>query len=191
MQVQAAMRAREGLPPDRRASEIRDLFLSAKAGNPEALEDLMKRVQVPIHRFLVRLSRNPAGTDDLLQEVLVTLLKNVRRLPEDSNLMGWLFRVATNAFLKSTREEETKERPPARPASPPRAAESREISEVLLREIKNLPLKQRLALLLRVEEGLDYRTISEAIGGKEETVRWCVFDAKRILQQRLRGYLKG
>ena len=52
-----------------------------------------------------------------------------------------------------------------------RSLEQREEAERLERALAQLPAKQRLAVALRVQQGLSYREISEIAGGSEGAAR--------------------
>ena len=58
---------------------------------------------------------------------------------------------------------------------------SREALRLIGEAVAKLPTDFRGALTLRVEEGLSFRDIAEAMGITEETARWRVFKARQKL----------
>lgn len=59
----------------------------------------------PLYRHAVRLTRNPADAEDLLQETLMKAYANFASFTPGSNLSAWLFRILTNTFINSYRKK--------------------------------------------------------------------------------------
>jgi RNA polymerase sigma-70 factor (ECF subfamily) len=59
--------------------------------------------------------------------------------------------------------------------------ENREALEMVGRAVADLPVDFRMALLLRVEEGLSFREVARILDTTEETARWRVFKARQKL----------
>lgn len=77
-------------------------------GNAE-LSARFERDVVPLrgslYRHAVRLTRNPADAEDLLQETLMKAYANFASFRPGSNLSAWLFRILTNTFINSYRKK--------------------------------------------------------------------------------------
>ena len=58
----------------------------------------------------LRMTRNPADAEDLLQETMVKAYAGFRSFREGANLKAWLYRILTNTYINSYRE---KQRQPA------------------------------------------------------------------------------
>jgi RNA polymerase sigma-70 factor (ECF subfamily) len=58
-----------------------------------------------LYRHAVRLTRNPADAEDLLQETLMKAYANFASFRPGSNLSAWLFRIMTNTFINSYRKK--------------------------------------------------------------------------------------
>jgi RNA polymerase sigma-70 factor (ECF subfamily) len=58
-----------------------------------------------MYRHALRLTRNPADAEDLLQETLMKAYANFASFRPDSNLKAWLFRILTNNFINSYRKK--------------------------------------------------------------------------------------
>ena len=50
----------------------------------------------PLYGHAIRLTRNHADAEDLLQDTMVKACANLRSRKENTNLHGWLFRIMTN-----------------------------------------------------------------------------------------------
>jgi RNA polymerase sigma-70 factor (ECF subfamily) len=57
--------------------------------------------------------------------------------------------------------------------------------EQVAKAIRELPTDFRTALMLRAEEGMDYREIAAVMKITEETARWRVFKARQKLAKML------
>ena len=51
----------------------------------------------------LRMTRNPADAEDLLQETMVKAYAGFRSFKEGTNLKAWLYRILTNTFINSYR----------------------------------------------------------------------------------------
>jgi len=58
----------------------------------------------------MRMTRNPADAEDLLQETMVKAYAGFRSFREGTNLKAWLYRILTNTYINTNRK---KQRSPA------------------------------------------------------------------------------
>lgn len=68
-----------------------DLAEAARAGDPAALEALLRERRTEVVRYAMRLCVSPADAEDATQEALLALAKYVGALREVAALSGWLF----------------------------------------------------------------------------------------------------
>jgi RNA polymerase sigma factor (sigma-70 family) len=68
-----------------------DLAVAARAGDPAALEELLRRRRTQVVRYAMRLCISPADAEDATQEVLLSLARYVGALREVAALSSWLF----------------------------------------------------------------------------------------------------
>jgi len=111
-------------------------------------------------------------TEDVVQDVFLSLFQHVRRGRSRSNLRGWVFRVAHNLALKRRRRIQrspsswhdavVEDRADAS-ASPEEQASRRQRLRHLLAVVRALPERDRRCLCLRAE-GLRYREIADVLG---------------------------
>jgi len=76
--------------------------LRAQCGDREALELLLRSVQPSLHRYVRRLTGD-ADADDVVQDVLVAIARNVVWLVEPRLLRPWAFRIASRASFTHLR----------------------------------------------------------------------------------------
>jgi len=76
--------------------------LRAQCGDREALEQLLRSVQPTLHRYVRRLTGD-SDADDVVQDVLVAIARNVVWLVEPKLFRPWAFRIASRASFSYLR----------------------------------------------------------------------------------------
>ena len=76
--------------------------LRAQCGDGNALEQLLRSVQPAIRRYVTRLV-GPTDADDVVQDVLVAIARNVGWLLEPGLFRSWAFRIASRAAFSHLR----------------------------------------------------------------------------------------
>ena len=170
-----------------------ELIRRAQKGDSPAFAHLIDRYYERLHRFLFRLTRDTHLSEDLTQETFLKAFANLSRFQAGSYFKAWLFRIAHNNWVshhratkkvRDTLPEEISEENEEEPLDLLIGKESlTRISEA----IEQLPEDYRIAFLLRIDEQLSFREIGEILGLTEETARWRVFKARRMLQDLLGG----
>jgi RNA polymerase sigma factor (sigma-70 family) len=126
---------------------------------------------VSLYRYLVRFSGDADLAADAVQEAFLRLVE--RPALGEAFARAWLFKVATNVVLESTRVHARRARllaaAPARtpvgdpPRRPDDLVEADEQRRLVIDALAFLSEKERTALLMR-EEGFTHREIAEAVG---------------------------
>src|SRR5215831_20281572 len=80
------------------------LVIRAQCGDRAAMEDVLRRVQPVLHRYLVRLVGLTAA-DDVLQETLITIARKLTWLAEPRFFRAWSYRIASRAAFEHLRKE--------------------------------------------------------------------------------------
>lgn len=114
---------------------------------------------------------------DAAQDALVSALRGLGRFRGEGSFRGWLLRIAVNTARSAGRRRTRRREQPLRddaPAAAPDPARATELRDEVARveaALATLPEKQRLAVTLRVQQGLSHREIGEAIGCSEGAAR--------------------
>ena len=103
--------------PDQPRDE--DLVRQAQAGDETAFTELVHRHERHVYTLALRMLREPADAEDVLQETFISALRGLKHFRGDATFATWLYRIAYNATLMKLR------RPPA-PASLDAAIENDE-----------------------------------------------------------------
>lgn len=161
------------------------------AGSDEAIEELVMRYQKPIYFFIYRMINDEEEAKDLTQKTFMNVATNLKDFRGDSSFKTWLYQIATNTSLNHIKkrkytEVEAEESLPGNGASPLSRIIDREQRDLVRRAISRLPERQRLALVLRVYNGLSCQETAQAMGCSEGAVKAHYHHAV----QNLKGILK-
>jgi RNA polymerase sigma factor (sigma-70 family) len=119
-----------------------------------------------IYRFALYLCGNHAEAEDIASETFV-LAWNASGRIRAVTAKSYLFAIARNCYLdklrRGRRQTELSESMPDPRASPYADAERRIELERVLAALQQLPEVDRTVLLLRVQEGLSYQEIADAV----------------------------
>ncbi len=153
-------------------------------GDEKSLEILIKRYLKPIYSFIYRYVGNAQEAEDITQETFVKIWRHLKRFDKERSFKTWIFSIAKNAsidFLKKKkamqfsdleRDENTlTERFVDSSPLPSELLEQKDIIGALAKSINKLLPKYRKTLLLRHNDNLTFREISETTGELLNTVK--------------------
>ena len=163
----------------------------------------------------LRMTRNPADAEDLVQETYLRAFRGFAGFTEGTNLKAWLYRILTNGFINSYRK---KQREPQVVEGPDdleewylydrlggqRVEESAEEEvldripdEAVKRALESLPENFRIPVLLADVEGFSYKEIAEIMDTPIGTVMSRLHRGRKALERALwdtareRGLIDG
>ena len=161
---------------------------------PLPFEQIMRRHEREIMRYLLRASGDREDAADLFQETWLRAYRAYPRLEPDSEVRPWLYAIAVNLCRNRARDGARRTAvivadDEANPAADRLGKAHRAHNEndgyaaVRLRELMSaLPAKQREALQLRYFAGLDFAEIAAALDCSQEGARANVSQAMRKLK---------
>ena len=159
----------------------------ASRGDRRAMAAIFDRYQQELYRFCLGLLGEPQDAQDAVQN---TAVKALRALPGEERLIElrpWLYRIAHNEAVELRRRERTTEALDDYPvevrSSLVEQAEAREQLGWLLKDLGDLPERQRAVLVMREFSGLDFVEIGAALGTSGTVVRQSLYEARRSLQR--------
>jgi RNA polymerase sigma factor (sigma-70 family) len=121
-----------------------------------------------LHRFLVASVGRHDG-DDCFQETIVSALRAYPDLRDASNLRGWLFTIAYRKIVDRARADTRHGAPSAE--LPDRAHVDGQRDPELWVAVRDLPPKQRAAIVERFVFDRPYAEIAELIDSSEDAAR--------------------
>ena len=137
-------------------------------GDAAAFDQLYRRHEVQVWRYLERNVRNQATSDDLLQEVWFALARNAASLESVTRFRTRLFTLAHDRMTDSLRAGAAKA---SRAAAASRPAVAHDPANALAQAIGQLPAEQRAAHLLQIEGQLSLGDIAEITESTVDTVQ--------------------
>lgn len=167
----------------------RDLIARCRAGERDAQRQLFEQTSVRVYRLLLRMTGNPEDASDLTQETFVKGLQRLDQFDGRSAVASWFYRIAVNEALQFRRRQKVGT-VKLQDLAPTRPNESRKPTTDLRLDLAGalaeLPTGDRALLLLRYQEGLDYREIGEVLECAEGTVASRLSRARERLRNILR-----
>jgi RNA polymerase sigma-70 factor (ECF subfamily) len=177
----------------RRSRPDEVLVAEARAGDGEAFDLLLTRHHGAVFRLALAILREEDLAHDAAQETFLKAYRALDRFRGDSAFRTWLLSIAGNearGLLRKQgrrREMDLDEAPPPATEAPdvPERIDTERRAAVIRRELDSLPEKQRLAVSLRIFDGLSFREVGEIIDSSEGAARVNYHHGIRKLRERV------
>jgi RNA polymerase sigma-70 factor, ECF subfamily len=137
-------------------------------GDAAAFDQLYRRHELSVWRYLEHNVGNQATSDDLLQEIWFALARNAVSLESVTRFRTRLFTLAHDRMTDSLRARAAKSSPAAAASRP---AVAHDPANALARAIGQLPSEQREPYLLQIEGQLSVGDIAEITESTVDTVQ--------------------
>jgi RNA polymerase sigma-70 factor (ECF subfamily) len=159
------------------AGDEDDLAMRLSEGDPEALEQLIRRFWEPLASYAYRLVGDRDAAMDIAQETCVRVWENRHRKPPRS-LRAYLFRITRNQALDQRKTSQRRGRLirlrnvyGSQSATPEELLERERVAEQVELAIAALPERRREVFVLAYLKGLSYREVGEVMGTSPKTVQ--------------------
>jgi len=184
-----------------------------ESGSAETLEERQRRFEQEALPYLdgmfgaaMRLTRNPADAEDLLQETFLRAFSAYDSFEPGTNLKAWLYRILMNTYISGYRKQKRS----------PQTVSSDEVEDFSLyrhiiddggktpeaqvlesipdedvkRALEELPEQFRIAVLLADVEGFSYKEIADITDTSIGTVMSRLHRGRKALQKALWEYAR-
>ncbi|MDQ6783536.1 MAG: sigma-70 family RNA polymerase sigma factor [Actinomycetota bacterium] len=170
--------------------------------------DLAMEHMGSLYTAALRMTRNPADAEDLVQETYLKAYRGFASFQEGTNLKAWLYKILTNTFINSYRAK--KRRPEQteldegedlylyrrlgglEAVAAGRSAEEELLDHITDTEVKAaleaLPESFRMAVLLADVEGFSYKEIADILEIPIGTVMSRLHRGRKALQKALHKF---
>ncbi|MET3924161.1 RNA polymerase sigma factor (sigma-70 family) [Devosia sp. 2618] len=174
-------------PVEVTAAITRALVTRAQNGDAQAFGELIEDHYDLIHRTAWKWCGNRSDAEDVAQDVCVKLGSAIAGFDGRSAFSSWVYRITLNTVRDMQRAGQRRGKyadayaeisPEDHPPDQEEAATSRQ----LWAAVRDLPEKQRDAVLLVYAEELSHAAAAEIMGIKEATVSYHVHEARKTLR---------
>jgi len=171
------------------------LMLRVAEGNLDAFDELVRRHQHSAWRIAHRFLGDSTEAEDLVQEAFLRILAAAPRYKPSAAFSTYLYRIVTRLCIDSAGKKRpvfTDSLPETVDSSPdPETVLAQKDRDTLvLKGLDALPSRQRMAVILKYYEGLDYGEIARAMGTTVKAVERLLGHARTTLKTSL-FYLRG
>lgn len=195
-------------------AEESELVRRAQNDDARAIETLIGRYQRKVYGIAYQFcGLDKADAQDMAQEALLHVFKNIKRFEGRSRFSTWLHRVAVNACLDMRRRrrrwteiifpwrsgQRSDQSPgelidgipaPAESTDPLASLSGNELKRDVNAALETLSTNQRVVFQLKIFQELSISEIAEATGMAEGTVKSHLFRATQALRAHLRRWVE-
>jgi RNA polymerase sigma-70 factor (ECF subfamily) len=182
---------RAGRLDERMGQPDSELMQRWQRGETAAFEELVRRWQQPMARFLVHQIGHPESIQDLCQEVFLKVYQARDRYHETGVFSSWLYRIALNVARDASRRFRNPARlalnqmPHANGTPAATRCEQQEIQEAISAALAALPPLLREVLVLRHYEEMNFEDMGRLMSIPASTLKSRFALALRKLRDQL------
>jgi RNA polymerase sigma-70 factor (ECF subfamily) len=179
------------------------------SGDLGAFQQFIEEYQRLVTHMVFRMILNEADREEICQDIFLKIYQNLKNFQFQSKLSTWISKITYNTcinYLKKKKallyddlqiqENDSFDSPTENKQNgstqlkgklplPDEAVISNEISEMLYRELNQLPVNYRTIITLYHLDNLNYEEISEITGIPMGTVKSHLFRARKLLKNKL------
>jgi len=179
-------------------SDLVELF---RGGDHAAFSELISRYSEKAHNLAMRITRNQEDTEEVLQDVFVTVFKKIDSFKGESAFSSWLYRITVNtAFMKLRKRKQSatisleEVTPSVKESWVANRSDSADVnylcSQHQLRAelddaVQKLPEEYRIIFILRDVDGLSNQEVSEVLEISVPAVKSRLHRSRLMLRKRL------
>lgn len=165
------------------------LIKKALSGNKNAWLKIVKRYEKAIYNYGIRMTGNADDALDLMQEVFISVYRNLPTYRSEGSFRGWMFRIASYRCVefyrkkKPTQGLEEAPEPICEEPLPEQMMLMSQNNKQLITAMQQLPLTQRAVLELKFFGHFTFDEIAQQLEISSNTVKSRLYSALNKLKQ--------
>lgn len=168
-----------------------ELVERGKNGDEQALGLLVGRHHEAVFRVALSIVSDPDLAAEVAQDAFLKAFRGLGGFRGEAAFRTWLLTIAANEARGALRRRGRRKETPLEAVGPVRSGDTAPDEEAVMRQeaararamLAKLPEKQRMAVTLRVDQGLSFREIGALIGSSEGAARVNYFHGVRKLRE--------
>lgn len=165
------------------------LIKKALSGNDNAWLKIVKRYEKAVYNYGIRMTGNTEDALDLMQEVFISVYRNLATFRSEGSFKGWLFRIASYRcveFYRKKRPTQGLDDAPEQVCDQPLPEQMllmNQSNKQLIGALQQLPLAQRAVLELKFFGQFTFDEIAQQLDVSSNTVKSRLYSALEKLKQ--------
>lgn len=167
------------------------LVHKAKAGRADAWDKLIKRYEKRIYNYALRMAPTPEDALDLMQEIFLSVYRNLGKFREESSFSTWIFTIASRRAADHYRKlkpvdylnenDETLEEEQAL-ADPHQHLLKHEKNSAVSNMLAELSPEQRIVVELKFFQDMTFEEMAEILNTSPNTLKTRLYSALKKLK---------
>ena len=185
--------------------EEKEFIQQLKKNDEKAFQLLVDLFSKKVYNTCIGMLQNMEDSEDVTQEIFITIHLNIGLFKEESSLSTWIYRISVNKCLEFIRKKQRKKRLGVFKSiftsdgektlenhtdfvHPGIQLEQQELAKILFKAIDLLPEQQRTAYVLHKLDQVSYNEIAGIMKVSLSSVESLLFRAKQNLKKHLATY---
>lgn len=128
--------------------------------NPDCIDAIFENHADKLYHYALFLSKKKESAEEILQNVLLKIIKNTSLLKKIKNLKAYLYKSIKNEFINHIKKEEKENKLPLLFDGISKGVKIEEILSVQ-EALQRLPHEQREVIILKIYQDLNFSEIAE------------------------------
>lgn len=144
-----------------------------KLGDKASFQNIVTHYQKPLYRYIRYLINSTVDIEDILQEVLFKIFKNINKYKSSTSFERWIYTITYNHTMNILKQRKRSkillfENVPEKADQP---NQDNSVSLDTMKALEKLSINERNLIFMRIYKDLSYKEISEIVNQSEGSLR--------------------